>query len=156
MATTTDTVLITHPDFRRVTLNDALVTPSGGSQTTVAAHLRTPTFGDVTVTGKLFRSATNGITAHAGGGRSSAVALTTGINRVSTVATDADSVVLPTAAAGLQITVSNAGGHALQVFAAGSDTIDGTAGSTGISLASGKTAIFSSAAATFWHTVLSA
>jgi hypothetical protein len=151
-----DTVLITHPDFRRVTLNDALVTPSGGSQTTLSSHLRTPTFGDVTVSGKLYRSTTDALTAHAGGGRSSATALPSAINRVTTVATGADSVVLPTSVAGMQITVINGGANAMQVFAAGSDTINGTAGSTGVSQASGKTAIYSCPVAGAWHSVLSA
>jgi hypothetical protein len=102
-------------------------------------------------------SYTDGITAHAGGGRASAVPLTSMINRVTTVGTAADSVVLPAAAPGMQLTVINAAAvNAMQVFANGSDTIDGTAGSTGFSQAAGKTVEYVSTAAGAWHKLVSA
>jgi hypothetical protein len=151
-----DAVLITDPFFQRVPVTSLLITPTGQSQTSVGAQLGNPTFGNVALTGTLTVSATNGITAHAGGGRTSAVALTTVINRLGTVATAADSVVLPVAAPGLVLIVSNSTGTSAQVFALGSDTIDGTAGATGVALAGGKTALFSSAVAGVWHMLLSA
>src|SRR5581483_560268 len=73
-------------------------------------------------------SYTDGVTAHAGGGRAAAVPIIGMITRVTTVATAADSVVLPAAVPGLDLTIINAGANAMQVFANGSDTIDGTAG----------------------------
>lgn len=100
---------------------------------------------------------TDGITAHAGGGRASAVPLTTALNRVTTVGTAADSVILPSATPGLAITVINAAGaNAMQVFAVGTDTIDGTAGATGFSQTAGKTATYYCTAAGAWHKLLSA
>ncbi|WP_024873150.1 hypothetical protein [Tolumonas lignilytica] len=78
-------------------------------------------------------SYTNGITARAGGGQSSAIQLTTNINRVTTVATAGDSVKLPASAPGLQIIVVNSGANSMQVFGAGTDTINGVATATGIS-----------------------
>src|SRR5947199_32565 len=72
-------------------------------------------------------SFTPSITAFATGGQTSAVALTSMINRVSTVATQGDSVKLPAAAVGLTITVINRGAQAMQVFGAGTDTINGIA-----------------------------
>lgn len=101
----------------------------------------------------------DGLTAHAGGGQANALALTAAINRVATVATAADSVALPPAVGGQIVIVSNsAASNAMQVFAANgtSDTINATAGSTGISVAAGKGIIFFSAVAGRWHGVLSA
>ena len=99
----------------------------------------------------------DGVTAHAGGGRGSAVAISTILTRVTTVGTAADSVVLPVAAPGLELTLINAAAsNAMQVFANGSDTIDGTAGSTGYSQAAGKTVTYFSTAAAAWHKMISA
>jgi hypothetical protein len=108
--------------------------------------------------GFMTTSYTDGITAHAGGGQASAVPLTSMINRVTTVATAADSVALPLAAPGMDITVINAGANAMQVFAqnGSSDTIDGTAGSTGYSQAAGKSVQYLSTAAGAWHKIVSA
>lgn len=79
-------------------------------------------------------SMTDTLTAKAGGGQSGATQLLSGMNRVTTVATAADSVQLPTANfAGLSVTVINAGANQMQVFGNGSDTINGVAGATGIS-----------------------
>lgn len=78
-------------------------------------------------------SFTTGITAHAGGGQASAVALTTVINRVTTVAAQGDSVALPAASAGLAIILINKGANPMQVFGSGTDTINGIATATGIS-----------------------
>lgn len=97
-----------------------------------------------------------GITAHAGGGRASAVPLTAAISEISVVATIADSVVLPVALAGAQMTVLNEGAAAAQVFANGTDTINGTAGATGISLAAAAKAIFVCYQTGKWIELLSA
>lgn len=109
--------------------------------------------------GFMTTSFTDGITAHAGGGQASAVALTSMLNRVTTVASANDSVQLPLAAPGMDITVINAAAsNAMQVFAqnGSTDTIDGTAGSTGFSQAAGKTVQYVSTAAGAWHKLVSA
>lgn len=99
----------------------------------------------------------NNLTAHAGGGQASALPLTTSQSRVTTVGTAADSVSLPLAVGGQAITVINAGSNAMQIFASpsGTDTINSTAGSTGISLAAGKTIELISFPGA-WHGILSA
>jgi hypothetical protein len=84
----------------------------------------------------------DGITALAGSGRTGAPVLVNGWNRIATVATAADSVQLPAAAAGMEIALVNDGAHAAQVFANGSDTIDGFAGATGVPLTNAKRAVF--------------
>ena len=73
------------------------------------------------------------LTAHAGGGQALATALTGMINRVSTVATAGDSVLLPAAVRGLEIVVINSAANAMNVFPAGTDTINGLAASTQVS-----------------------
>ena len=74
------------------------------------------------------------VTAKAGGGQATATAITTTFVNVSVCATAADSVQLPLAVAGQVIFVRNSGAASLQVFAANgsTDTINGTAGSTGV------------------------
>ena len=74
------------------------------------------------------------VTAHAGGGQALAVAITATFTNVSVVATAADSVALPLAVAGQLVFVRNSSANSMQVFAANgsTDTINGTAGSTGV------------------------
>src|SRR5438309_11087586 len=77
----------------------------------------------------MFQSFQGSIVALAGGARS---ALTPILNaaycEVTTVATGADSVILPVSAVGYVITVTNSGANSLQIFANGSDVINATAG----------------------------
>ena len=85
-----------------------------------------------------------GITALAGGALSSATpVLVLGSNVVTTVATAGDSVVLPTASAGSVVYMYNAdAADSVKVYGNGSDTINGTAGSTGVSYAAAKRVMF--------------
>jgi hypothetical protein len=90
------------------------------------------------------------ITALAGGGATGAAPLYLGMNRASVVATTADSVMLPPSNATNIVIFQNSGAQSCQVFAnttsslaAGTlDTINGTAGATGVAVAAGKMAIF--------------
>ena len=81
------------------------------------------------------------ITAVAGALSSSTPVLTNGINVVSTTPSTGG-VTLPAGILGAVIHVRNSGSNSLTVFAQGSDTIDGTAGLTGVTLAAGKSALF--------------
>ncbi len=82
------------------------------------------------------------LTAHSGGTQGAALALPSAINRVGTVAAQADSVLLPPSAAGLAITVINNGVFPMQVFGAGTDTINAIATATGISHGVGQIATY--------------
>ena len=99
----------------------------------------------------------NNITAHAGGGQAAATVLGAALNRVTTIASAADSVALPAAVGGQSITVVNASSNSMQLFGAvgTSDTINGTAGATGIAVAAGKTLELVSWPG-IWHGLLSA
>lgn len=99
----------------------------------------------------------NGITAHAGGGQGSATPLPAMINRVTTVATAADSVLLPAAVVGLEITVVNAtAATSMNVFPNGTDAINGLGASAAFAVAGTKTCTFYCTNAAQWHTILSA
>lgn len=104
------------------------------------------------------QSFANGITATAGGTRAAAIPLRAAINRITTCATAADSVALPPAVGGQELTLINSGAAATQVFAAvgTSDTINGVAAATGISLAAAGKAQFVSPGAGLWFSILSA
>jgi hypothetical protein len=101
----------------------------------------------------------NALTAFAGGGKASALALdaTKTVHRVTTVGTAADSVLMPPATVGAVHIVENAAAaNAMQVFGAGTDTINLVATATGVSQAAGKTAIYVCIVAGNWSRLLSA
>lgn len=113
---------------------------------------------NATVTGLLTQSgsldlltATDAITAFATGGQTSAVALTTDINRVTVCATAHDSVKLPTSAAGLNnIVVINDGAAALDVYPITGDKINALAANVAVTIPPGKRAAFNCAVAGTW------
>lgn len=81
------------------------------------------------------------ITARAGGGKANATPITVGTTVVGTVATAADSVLLPSPKAGDVYWVMNRGANACQMFAAGTATINGAATGTGVSLPAADSAM---------------
>ena len=108
-------------------------------------------------------TAQDGIVALAGGGNTSASPaplLVYGQNRIVTVASANDSVQLPPSTPGASVWVHNGdASHSVQVFANLSsslasgvlDTINGTAGATGVAVASGKDAYFRCYSAGAWY-----
>lgn len=92
------------------------------------------------------------ITAFAGGGQASATPLSNMINRVATVGTSGDSVKLPVSAAGLTIQVSNSGANPMQVYGAGTDTINGVATATGVIQMQNSVATYLCLATGVWQT----
>jgi hypothetical protein len=99
----------------------------------------------------LYESASDGLTAHAGGGQASALALTSEMNRIATVATAGDSVALPASAPGLTVIIENAGANPAQVYGAGTDTINGVATATGVSQMAGSVVIYTCYTAGAWY-----
>lgn len=80
-----------------------------------------------------------GLTA-AGTTRATALALTKEINVISAAAASTGVVLPPASMVGIggRVVVVNGGANAITVYAAGSDTIDGTTGSTGVTLTNAK------------------
>lgn len=95
-------------------------------------------------------SSQNAATAHAGGTRAAAFAITATVTNFTTVATAADSAVLPAAKPGMVFFVTNNGAAAMTLYANGSDTINGTAGATGVSILPGVFATLLCTAALTW------
>jgi len=107
-----------------------------------------------TLVGLIKEQASNAVTAHAGGTQAAAIALTSMINRISTVTTAGDSAKLPTAAAGFVIFVFNDGANSAQIFGNGTDTINSIATATGVPLPAGAVAIFIATATGNWRGVI--
>ena len=100
--------------------------------------------------GLLAQPAATGLTAHSGGGQTSALLLTKVVNNVTTVAAAGDSVALPTAAAGLEITVTNSGANSMQVYGSGTDTINGITYTVGVPQLPGVTVVYTAATTGNW------
>lgn len=101
------------------------------------------------------------LTAKAGGGKSGATPITSTNARVGTVATAADSVLLPPGYPGLRVFIVNTGANSMQVFGAGTDTINGVATGTGVAQAAGVSALYvctgkTAAGVGEWYRLLSA
>lgn len=105
----------------------------------------------------IIKSTANALTAFAGGGQANATALPAQVNRVTTVATAADSVVLPTAVAGQEITVINAAAaNAMNVFPLSGQSINALSANAAFSVAANKVCVFTCAVNGIWNTNLSA
>lgn len=121
---------------------DGFAGPSTSNNPNAPAY-SSPSFpGGLTLPTSAVDTTTDNITAHAGGGKANATALTTTYNRVTTVATTADSVLLYPAVKGQFIAIMNTGANPLQAFGQGTDTINGVATGTGVAIANGKLAEF--------------
>jgi len=152
MTATPDTTFVTGPNFAQAKPSGVYVTPTGGSQTTLQAQLSTPTFstvaattvtgatvastGNMTTGGYNIRSVATDLTA-AGTTRADALQLAKDINNITTAAASTGAV-LPLGVVGMTISVFNGGANAIKMYALGSETIDGTAGATGVTLSNTK------------------
>lgn len=102
-------------------------------------------------------SVSNGLTALASGGQTGATSLDAALCRVTTVATAADSVVLPVAFAGRRIVVVNAAAaNAMAVFPALGDVINALSANASISVAANKTIEFVCVVTGTWNSMLTA
>jgi hypothetical protein len=102
--------------------------------------------------------ASGALTATAGGNQANGVQLTQGVNEITVCATNADSAQLPPADAGARVYVGNSGAADAKIFGKNgrTDTINGTAGATGVTLATTKNAVLFCAVAGKWRMVLTA
>jgi hypothetical protein len=109
-------------------------------------------FRDASLTGLLYESAADTIIANPGGGQANATQLAAELNRITTVATAGDSVKMPASAPGLTIVVTNHGANPMQVFGAGTDTIDDSATAVGVSQMQNSVVIYACHTAGAWYT----
>jgi hypothetical protein len=100
----------------------------------------------------LTETTTDALTALAGGAKAGATPLPSLINRVVTVATAADSCLLPSAVPGLNLTVINANvTNAIAVYGAGTDIINALATTVAFPVAATQVAYFACAVAGKWN-----
>ena len=174
MTTTADTTVVTGPNFNQQSMDTIYVTPTGGTQTTLAAAFATAQITGGTITGATINgsviggvtpaaatfttvsgtaftgtyftaseffdeSVGNALTA-AGTTRADALALTAAVNNITTAGLNTGAVLPASATIGVggHVIIYNAGANPIKVYGAGSDTIDGTAGSTGVTLTNSK------------------
>jgi len=96
--------------------------------------------------------ASAGLTASTTQTQAGGLALTKGVNEITTAAVSGDAVTLPTAVAGMQIVVINAAAaNAIQVFPAVGGTINNESANASISLPADDMAIFIATSTTQWH-----
>lgn len=132
--------------------NDFVVVAYPSGVPTVLAHglfSIFPAFDSLNPIAPLYSNLQN-ITAHAGGGQPNATGLNLGINVVTTVATTADSVVLPDDVLGNTVIVHNVGANSCNVFPFLGDAINALAVNTAIALAANSRAIFIGTQITKW------
>lgn len=102
-------------------------------------------------------SATDGLTALAGGAQAGTSLADYAMARFTTVASSNDSAQLPSAKAGRQRIVANAAAsNALAVFPASGEAINAIAADSAFSLAANKTAIFFCFVDGTWNSILTA
>lgn len=98
----------------------------------------------------------HGLTAHSGGGKASALQLSAAMNHIATSAANGDSVLLPTGLAGMRVSILNMGGHSIQVFGKGTDTVNDVATATGVSQPATTHALYDCPKDGTWYRNLSA
>jgi hypothetical protein len=140
------------------TANQTTVTNAAGSITLgLPAAIIAPgslTTTSTLVVGTLYSDGTTtGITA-AGATQGTAAALTKSYNVVTTTASGTG-VVLPTATAGMRVTIVNRGANVLNVYPASGAAVDGNATNTAVTIAVNGTGTYEASSATQWYTITS-
>lgn len=97
-------------------------------------------------------SSADNIVARAGGGQALATQINTQTARVITVATLGDSVRLPASMPGLEMLIINHGVNPMQVYGAGTDTIDDAVTTTGVQQMANSFVLYSCATTGAWYT----
>jgi hypothetical protein len=92
-----------------------------------------------------------GIVAFAGGGQASATALSYGYNEIITVATALDSVKLPIAIVGAEVTILNDGANIANIYTQTGGTINDGAANSPIPIAPGVTLVLKAITTTNWE-----
>lgn len=102
-------------------------------------------------------SATDGLTALAGGAQAGTSLSDYAINRFTTVASSADSAQLPSAKAGrMRVVINAAAANAMAVFPQSGEAINAIAADSAFSVAANKTALFFCAVDGTWNSILTA
>lgn len=146
--------LVNVPSPQSTNANAAQDPNAGDSLYELIVKMQWPLFNNVTLNagGFLYGSYVDNVTAHAGGGKANAYPLMAELSRITTVATAGDSVLLPPSASGIDVYVVNHGANAVQVYGAGTDTIDDVATGTGVSQMPNSSVLYSCSTTGAWYT----
>jgi len=106
------------------------------------ASIADPTKWHIDSSGLVHKTTQNGITAHAGGGQGSAVAITGDVAEISVCASGGDSVVLPAAEEGMEICVINHGAESADIFPASGEDINEGSADAAVACAADATRLF--------------
>lgn len=139
ISTATQTALNLKADAATVTSDLALKANLAGGNTFTG----TQTFaGDLITQAYLKRSFAATVVAFATGGQASATQITKDVNRLTTVATNGDSVKLPAGTPGMEIFIQNDGVANANIFPATGEFIDAGAANAAVSMTAGSNAKF--------------
>ncbi|MFA7278764.1 MAG: hypothetical protein WC100_01605 [Sterolibacterium sp.] len=144
----TPSFAIAAPSGGTVTVDGAAIggtTPAAAAFTTIAA---TDNITATTANKYVLTSRGNALTA-AGATRTDAFQLAAAVNNITT-ADSGTGVILPVGVVGMEVWVYNNGANPVQVYATASETINGTAGSTGVALTNAKTGVYHFMATNTW------
>jgi hypothetical protein len=147
MANAPDTLLVTGPVFQQISADSILVTPPGGTQTTLAAAINGGTLDPGGSGLQNFSSITPA------GSNQATAALVLGITQQLGTAASTTGVALPAAASvplGDSLLMLNSGTAAVHVYGHSADTIDTIAGSTGVTLTNAFSCFFTPTTGTSW------
>jgi hypothetical protein len=97
-----------------------------------------------------------GLVALAGGGQTGGTLISRTFSRFTTVASAADSALLPSAASGLTFTIKNGAANSMNLFPGVGDQINAAGANTAFAIAAGKMAQVSCIAPGIWEVLLSA
>ena len=129
--------------------------------TNVAAAGALMTDGSASMTGNIVMGTQTFVVGSVSAGITASVTQTQGqqalvseFNEISVCATANDTVTLPTAVAGLSVTVINNGAATLQIFPATDDSIDAGAADASTTLAAGKAQIYRAKSTVVWESML--
>lgn len=108
-----------------------------------------------TQTAVFLNTSADGLTAHAGGTQALGTPITTRVARFTTVATAADSALLPPAIVGMEVTVINSGVAAMNVFPVTGEQINGGGANVAFSVTNAKQSTFRCTTKGLWYCALS-
>lgn len=154
-----DTLILTGPTFQQQKPANILITPTGGTQGSLADMInggtvaKNVTAANVTTTGFNINSITNNITASTTQTLAGAVAINTGVAVVTKVGTAGDAVKLPLVLtpAGNEVWIFNNGASAMSIFPGETlTTIDGGTTAAAVTLTNAKNAVFIQTSGTSW------
>ncbi len=149
MANAPDALVVSGPNFQQVSADNILLTPAGGSQTALSSLLNG---GTVAAGGLLANFAS--ITP-AGSNLATAPAIASLTTQLGTAASTTGAH-LPAAAGLVGLTspllLINSGTAAIHLYGTGGDTIDGTAGTTGVTFTNAQRCFVTPVSSSAWIT----